>query len=185
MGGQKQAIYEQILVIRCRGGDRAALEELIGLWERRLFYYIRRLVDQEADAWDVLQRTWVKVVRGIRSLRDPRSLRCWLYTLARNTAIDSHRARAHRELPWNGSEEKPERHCHGDPALSLENAEAVHHALAGLAPPHREVLTLYFLQDLTIDEIAQVIGVKVGTVKSRLHYARAALRQALQEEDRP
>ena len=59
---------------------------------------------------------------------------------------------------------------------------AVHHALERLSAPHREVLTLFFLQDLSIDDIAQVVGAKVGTVKSRLHYARAALRKELQDE---
>ena len=69
-----------------------------------------------------------------------------------------------------------------DHTLALENAEAVHEALRRLSVEHREVLVLYFLQDLKIDEIAQVTGVKAGTIKSRLHYARRALRMALECE---
>lgn len=185
MSSDKQAVYEQLLATRCQRGDSAALEELIERWEGRLFYYVRRLVDQEADAWDVLQKTWIKVMRRIKTLRDPRSLPCWLYTLARNTAIDHRRARPEIRLPLSDADENERLQDEADHTAVLESAEAVHEALDRLSPPHREVLTLFFLQDLTIEEIAQVIGAKVGTVKSRLHYARGALRKALQDEGRP
>jgi len=63
----KDAVARELLAMRCRRGDRTALEELIRTWERPLLYFIRRLVHDEADAWDVLQKTWVKVLSGISS----------------------------------------------------------------------------------------------------------------------
>jgi RNA polymerase sigma-70 factor (ECF subfamily) len=69
-----EAIYEELLALRCRRGEKAALEELVRAWEKRLFYFIRRLVDSEADAWDVLQQTWVRVLSGIGALREPCTL---------------------------------------------------------------------------------------------------------------
>src|SRR5437660_11731211 len=75
---------------RCRAGDPEALEELIRRWERKLFYYVRRLVAEEADAWDVLQQTWLRVVRGIGAVRDADTLVPWLYCVARSAAL-SHR----------------------------------------------------------------------------------------------
>lgn len=185
MKREKETLYDQLLVIRSQRGDRAALSELIERWEPRLFYFARRLVDQEADAWDILQKTWVKVVRRISSLRDPRTLPCWLYTLARNTAVDHRRAQPNYRLPMAAPDEDRELKTPIDHVMALENAEAVHEALGRLSQPHREVLTLFFLQDLTIDQIAEVLGVKLGTVKSRLHYARAALRKVLEEEGQP
>jgi RNA polymerase sigma-70 factor (ECF subfamily) len=182
MGGSKDTIYAQLLALRCRQGDMGAFEQLVRLWEARLFYYIRRLVDQEADAWDVLQKTWIKALRGIRSLKDPKALPCWLYTLARRTVIDHSRRASDRPLPEDFADESADPSSADEPGLALDNAEAVHRALAGLSPPHREVLTLFFLQDLTLEEIAAVLDVPVGTVKSRLHYARRAARAAVHEE---
>ena len=87
MTSEKESIYYELLVLRCRRREKDALEELIGNWERRLFYYVRRLVGNEEDAWDILQQTWLKVIRGIGRLQQPRSLPTWLYRIARNTAM--------------------------------------------------------------------------------------------------
>ena len=80
----KQAIYYELLVLRCCRGQKEALEELVTSWERRLFYYIHRLVDDEQDAWIILQETWVKVLQNIKKLREPRKLPVWLYSIARH-----------------------------------------------------------------------------------------------------
>jgi len=180
----KEAIYYQLLVLRCQRGDKAALEELIRNWEKRLFYYVRRLVDEEEDAWDILQEIWLKVFRGIRRLRDPRSLPGWLYAIARNTAMSHLRLEyAHRPLQVESenllsSEESAEE-------FHFEDAQQVHYGLNKLTLPHREVLTLFFLQDLSIEEIAAVLGVPAGTVRSRLYYAKRALRDILEQEACP
>ena len=184
MIGDKERIHGQLLVLRFQRGDAAAFEELIKVWEKRLFFYLRRLVDQEADAWDVLQKTWVKVMGGLKSLKQSQSLPSWLYTVARNTAIDHQRGLrripAHQSLK---SAELEEPLCVAEePELVLDDVEAVHAALGKLSIEHREALTLYFLQDLGLKEIAEVVGTNVGTVKSRLHYARKALRALLQED---
>ena len=89
----KEDIQQELLVLRCRQGRRDALEELIRLWERRMFYYLRRLVGQEEDAWDVLHEVWLKVIRNIGSLKKPDRLPVWLYRVARNTARSHWRAK--------------------------------------------------------------------------------------------
>ena len=183
MSCSKESVYDQLLVLRCQKGDTQALEELVERWEPRLFYYVRRLVDHEVDAWDVLQKTWLKVMRGISQLRDAQSLPAWMYTLARRTAIDHGRQRLDRHLPLTALEMTDEPPDDMDSTLIFDNAEAVHSALERLSRPHREVLTLFFLQDLSIDQIADVIGVAAGTVKSRLYYARRALRETMGAED--
>jgi RNA polymerase sigma-70 factor (ECF subfamily) len=178
----KDAVARELLALRCRRGDRAALEELIRTWEPRLLYFLRRLVRDEADARDVLQETWVRVLGGIGFLSDPRSLAPWLYRIARNVA-NSH-ARA-REPPHESLEDHPDTNAldlTGGP-LEFEDAEQVHRGLLSLSLPHREVLTLFFLEDLTVEQVATVLGVPPGTVKSRLHYAKRALRQVIAEEE--
>jgi len=78
---EKQAIYCELLVLRCRLGRKDALEELVRTWEKPLFYYIHRLIDDEQEAWQILQETWVKALRGIKRLREPRKLPGWLYRI--------------------------------------------------------------------------------------------------------
>jgi RNA polymerase sigma factor (sigma-70 family) len=177
-----QAVYEELLALRCRRGEKAALEELVRTWEIRLFYFIRRLVDNEADAWDVLQQTWVRALSGIGALREPRSLGPWLYRVARHAAFNHGQVRAtYRQLLRDYPAAPP---ADDDPAREeFENAEQVHHGLLQLSLPHREVLTLFFLEDFPVEAIAHILDVPVGTVKSRLHHARKALRAVLGKED--
>jgi len=179
---EKQAIYYELLALKCSQGRKDAQEELVRTWERRLFYYIHRLVDDEQDAWQVLQETWVKVLRGIAGLEEPRRLPAWLYGIARNTAFSHLRARYAEQALMERQADLPEAKAL-DEGLEFENAEQVHYGLGRLTVQHRDVLTLYFLQDLSLEEIAQVQGVPVGTVKSRLYYAKRALRAALDGQE--
>jgi RNA polymerase sigma-70 factor (ECF subfamily) len=180
LSADKQILESAILVTRCQRGDREAFAGIVRLWERPLFYYLRRLAPSEADTWDVLQDTWLRVFRAIQTLRDPRTLPAFLYTTARNVALVRLRLRNEPEQ----EAAHPETGAAPDYAfIAFDDAEQVHHALDQLPLPQREALTLYFLQDLTIDEIAEVLGVPAGTVKSRLHYAKSAIRQIIQQGD--
>jgi RNA polymerase sigma-70 factor (ECF subfamily) len=128
-----------------------------------------------------LQQTWLQAFRGIRSLKRPSSLPAWLYQIARWQAAshwrDYYRDLAAREAPVELDQmTAPEEPPHG------ENAELVHHALARLSLAHREVLVLYFLEDLSLEEMATLLEVPLGTVKSRLWHARRALAAALKDE---
>ena len=177
MPSERERIQHQLLALRCRRGDREAWRELIAAWEPRLFYYIRRLVPQEPDAWDVLQQTWLGAYQNIRTLGDGRFLATWLYRIARNKAISLGRVK----LPDMSDVIDEARE---DTSIDdFDNAEAVHLALDRLSIAHREAMTLHFLQDLSIDEIAQVLDVPAGTVKSRLHHAKRELRKLLAEQE--
>jgi RNA polymerase sigma-70 factor, ECF subfamily len=179
---ESEQIFGELLVLRCRRGDASAWRELIGLWERRLFYYVRRLVGGERDAWDVLQQTWLAAYRALPSLQEPRALRAWLYRIAHRQAV-SH-LRHLGALPDAGAEaiedagEVPD--DAEDPSFSAETAGRVHAGLSALSLAHREVLTLHFLEDASVGEIAAVLEVPEGTVKSRLFHAKRALRAALE-----
>ena len=181
MTRDKDTVARELLAMRCCRGDRAALEELIRTWEPRLLYFVRRLAHDEADAWDVLQETWLRVLNGIGSLSDPRSLAPWLYRVARNTALSHARSQqpSHEAL-----EDHPDPFA-GNSAgglLDFEDAEQVHRGLLSLSLPHREVLTLFFLEDLSVEEVATILGIPQGTVKSRLHHAKRALHKVIAEE---
>lgn len=179
---RKDHILTEMLLIRYRRGDHSALDELVKLWEAKLFYYIMRLVSSEEDAWDGLQETWLALTKNIGKLRESRSLVLWLYKTARHKAMDRLRERySEQTVPM----EYEDLSAVEDPkeTFAFEDAELVHNALAQLSPHQREVLTLYFLEDLSIDEISQVLSVAPGTIKSRLHYAKKAMRTILEGEE--
>ncbi len=159
----------EALLRRCRTGDEEALEELVRRWELRLFYYVRRLVASEADAWDVLQATWVRVVKGIRGVRDPEKFTGWIYRVARNAAV-SHRASLLARERWVDRDADAEMLAGVEERESEWSAEEVHAGMGKLSVHHREVLTLFFLEVFSIEELSGVLGVSEGSLKSRLFF---------------
>jgi len=184
---QKQIIYWELLAVRCQRGDAGAFRELVNIWERPLLYYIRRLLGAQDVEWDVLQEVWLRVFRGISSLREPRTLPIWLYRITRRAAM--------RHLREKYSDPAVEQSvCDLDAIevdiderlhLSGDDAEQVHRALRQVPLPFREVLTLHFLEEMSVQDVAQVIGIPAGTVKSRLYHAKRALRDILQKMETP
>lgn len=168
------------IALRCQTGEPEAFADLIAVMERPLLYYAASLTGKQDTALDVLQDVWLKVVRNIRGLKDPGSLRPWLYAITHGVAVD----RIRRDYKRDKAEQS-----HLDDALNSEepsfgdeDATAIRDALARLGVKHREVLVLHFLQDLSILEIADVVGCSQGTVKSRIHYAKRQLKQILEGE---
>ncbi|MFA6472086.1 MAG: sigma-70 family RNA polymerase sigma factor [Candidatus Latescibacterota bacterium] len=177
----KERIYCELLVLRCSRGDKGAFEELIRLWENKLFYYIRRLVTSEEEAWDILQETWIKVFQSVGSLKNPDALPSWLYSIARHSAMDHWRDRF-ADVRTEKMDEDVLLEIPDDKTPDFDNAERVHRGLDRISLSHREVLTLFFLEDFSIEEIASILIIAPGTVKSRLHYAKRALRLVLEKE---
>ena len=182
MATDKEYIQSELLVIRYLKGHAQAFDELVRAWEKPLFYYIRRLVDSEQDAWDTMQEVWIKVSRTIRRLRDPAAFPAWVYKLARRCAIDHLRKNsAFKLLPE--TEAPPESTGDDGTALSLSlNAEELHWGLSRLSRHHREVLILHYLEGFPLADIGDITGVPAGTVKSRIYSAKKELRVMLQQE---
>lgn len=179
----KKAIYYELLVLRCSRGQKEAIEELVSTWEKRLFYYIHRLVEDEQQAWPILQEVWVKVLQNIKGIREPQKLPVWLYSITRKTVLSHLRKKySEKELWRNEQVNSNTEDC--DPQCMFDNAEQVHYGLGRISLPHRDILTLFFLKDLSLDEIAETLQVPKGTVKSRLYYAKEALKDVLDKEAR-
>jgi RNA polymerase sigma-70 factor (ECF subfamily) len=173
-------IYDELLVTRCRRRDLAAWDELVERWNDRLLYYLRRMISDEHDAANAVQEVWLNAFRGLGSLRQGSRLAPWLYTIARRTAMNHFRSKYAHQEPVDLAADEPD--TGNDEQLTLENAELVHFGLSRLRLEEREVLTLYFLNDLTIGEIAALLEIPSGTVKSRLSKARSDLRRVLEVE---
>lgn len=178
---EKQAIYYELLVLRCSRGQKDAIEELVENWERRLFYYIHRLIEDEQDAWAILQEVWIKVIQNIKKVREPRKLPVWLYSVARQTVISHLRKKYSRQILYQEKENASNiEDCNTQ--YAFDNAEQVHYGLSRISLQQRDVLTLFFLRDLPIEEIAEVLNIPTGTVKSRIYYAKKALKEVLEKE---
>lgn len=179
MATQKQLIESELLLLQHRRGKPGALARLVELWERPVYYYVRRLVDNEDVAKDIAQDVWVTVFRKIRSVRDPAAFPAWLFRVARNSVASHYRkAPPVESLPEDGLAPPTSE----DGRLPAVNAEELHWALGQLNPLHSECVILHYLEGFTLEEISGIADVPLGTVKSRLHYAKKALRDLLDKE---
>lgn len=168
---------QQALVIKCQIGDRGALAELFVRHNPRLAYYLRRMLRRD-DVADVQQEIWLTVIRRIGRLKNPEAFLVWLYQIARSKAFDR-LGDAVREPKAESSSLEPIDDA--EPDFSAEDAAEIHRALGELSAEHREVLALRFMEELSYEQIAEVTGCNVGTVRSRLHYAKLALKRQLEK----
>jgi len=180
---QEQVSDEQILT-RIAAGDRGALAELHARYQRALFRYLCQLTSDRGLAEEILQDTLVAAWRGAASYEGRASVHSWLLGIARRQAHNSLRRRG---LPVADSAALDDL-VDGQPApderlLADAGRAELARAIASLAPIHREVLILSFVQGLPYGEIARVLAVPEGTVKSRLSNARRALRAAIEPRD--
>ena len=176
MEDQDRTLYEWI-ALRCQSGEADAFEDLIAAMERPLLYYATSLTGNSDSGLDVLQEVWIKAFRGIGKLKDPGAVRSWLYSITHGIAVDRIRRNTSRERAE--AVELEDFQEADEPSFAEEDAAAIHQALSEIGLRHREVLVLHFLEDLSIAEIAKVVGCSEGTVKSRMHYAKRAMKEIL------
>ena len=172
-----------------RRGDRGAFNTLVELYQRQVYNLCWRTLGNAEDAADATQETFFSAYRSIGGFRAPdEAFRSWLLRIAVNTCYDALRRQRRRPTQpleahddeasvldaWPDPEPGPEQQ-----AVSAETAALVNRVLAQLSADHRLVITLCDLQGLRYEEAARVLGVELGTVKSRLSRARVALRDAL------
>lgn len=179
MTSTPEQLYERLLVLRSQTGDAAAFEELVVRYAPRVRYYLDKLLGPDGQAEDALQDVWIEVFRNLVRLTDLAAFTGWIYRIARDRAFRQLRRSRFTYQPLREADLTEDGDA-DDPIVSAEEAAAVHAALDTLPPEHREVLVLRFLEDMTYEAIAVVTGSPLGTVRSRLHYAKCALRLALE-----
>jgi RNA polymerase sigma factor (sigma-70 family) len=171
---------DDALLVRVADGDAAALAALYRRYGGRLFGYLQRYAGDRMVAEEILQDTLLAVWRSAPRYARRSSVRTWLFGIARRQAHNRLRAQEPPTVPLDGlagwADPAP---GPAEWAVAVAQGAAVADAFAALAPRHREVLALAFAARVPHAEIAEVLGVPVGTVKSRLHHARAALARSL------
>jgi len=181
---------DQILVQACLAGREDAWESMVGLYGKRIFNICLRFERNIEEAEDLAQEIFVRIYKSLRSFRyDSGSFQCWIFSVARNLAIDHYRKKR-RMQPLLGSQVMETLHLEDDrtpsPSAALEHSEACRHlsqALLELSPALRKALILRDLHGMSYQQVATATGVTEGTVKSRVFRARLHLAKIIMDRE--
>ena len=173
MKDERCDIEDQLLVMDAQDGDAAAMEKLVGRWQKRLWYHAFRLTDDSQAAWDVTQQSWLGIIKGLRKLHDPANFRAWAYGITTNKSIDwIKKAKAARHISIEDIREQQ---------YKAKYDTGVKELLEKLDARKKAVLSLYYFEQLSVPEISVALKIPKGTVKSRLHSARKELKELWQK----
>jgi len=184
-GGRRQTMAAQDdrhLVQRIQAGDRQAFETLLDAYETRVYRLALRFTDNVSDAEDVTQDIFLAVYKGLACFRGDSALGTWIYRVAMNHCLEYRRKRRLDSTPYDSELSLTSNDWREDPVASAVRQELstkVEEAIHCLSPLHRDVVVLHELQGMTYQEVAAMLDVPVGTVKSRLSNAFRRLRELL------
>ncbi len=178
MRKSRAQIYDELLVIKCRQADKDAFDELVGRWQKRLWHYAFKVKGSESAAWDIVQETWYGIIKGIRKLEDVSVFPRWAFRIANNKCTDWLR-RQRRLQQINNELTKRTKNESNKKQNSDEATESLRAAIEKLSPDRRALLTLRYHEVFDISQIAEILTVPEGSVKSRLHRTLEKLRQLM------
>ena len=183
---------EDLLVQRCKRGEIGAFDELVVLYEKKVYNLAYRLSGNREDAYDLAQEAFVRVYNAIRDFRGQSTFSTWLYRVVTNVCLDQLRGRARHPVTsldeplMTEKGELPRQVTNDalDPEEEVERLEvktAVQKGISALKEECRAIIVLRDIQDLPYEDIAEILNLSLGTVKSRLNRARLALRVILSD----
>jgi RNA polymerase sigma-70 factor (ECF subfamily) len=182
-------VIDEYLVLRGQAGDPEAFRRLVERWQPRFLSHAFRYTRNADAARDVAQESWLAIIKGISGLDDAARFRAWAYRIVANKARDwvrsersRRRADAGAATPEGAALDGPPPHGVVGPIGSKRDAARIRECVARLEPEQRLVVTWFYLEDMSLRDIAEALSIPMGTVKSRLFHARAALRASLMEE---
>ncbi len=176
---------EAALVARAKAGDRDAFGELVRRYQKSVFRVARRMCRTDEDAWDVTQDTFIRAMNAMPGFDTRYRFFTWIYRIATNLSINLSQKRKRRsEVEFDEEYGAEGEQCITDTAPSQasasELASAIQGAVEKLSPPLRAVFVLRVDQELTYSEIAETLGIALGTVMSRLNRARTEVRKSVE-----
>ncbi len=178
------AEQEQLPVSQARVGEPAAWDVLFQRYQLPLYVYVFELAHDEQASLDIVQDTFIAAVKHIGGLREDGKFGSWLFGIAHQKVIQLWRKRGGKEILFDEIPETPDKFENSpDDLLIRRESEAEFMNLLNQLPlPQRSVLLLHFVEDFSLEEIARITETQLGTVKSRMHYAKKSLRKLLEEK---
>lgn len=178
----RENITDQVLVLHVQGGSGEAFEALLRRWEERIWRLARKLTGDQQAAWDVSQETWLAISRQINRLEDTELFSAWAYSIAANKSRDwvrrrQRQRRADKEYVDRNHQFRQEIECIQKSYATLKDA------IAALSGHDQAILSLNYEEGWSTEDIATILTVPPGTVKSRLFHARQRLRHYLEDQN--
>lgn len=176
-------IVEEYLVACARLGDKAAQEQLVERYQRQFLAHAYRLLGNAEQAGDAVQEGWIDILRGLSKLRDDGMFTAWSYRIiTRKCAREIKNAQKNREMLRAVKQEPAYGEMVGDGAGKLSDRQLLDGVMSGLSQEQRAAVCMFYLEDMSVAEIAVSLDIPAGTVKTRLMSARNKMRAALQGE---
>src|SRR5476649_816099 len=175
---------EQLPVQQARDGNPAAWDALFRRYQLPLYVYVFELARNEQTSLDIVQETFIAAARHIVGLRDDKKFGSWLFGIAHQKVVQRWRKHGGKEILFDEIPEPPDEFENSPDDLLIRREQEIEfmNLLNQLPLPQRSVLLLHFVEDFPLEEIARITEMPIGTVKSRLHYAKKALRKLLEEK---
>jgi RNA polymerase sigma-70 factor (ECF subfamily) len=175
---------EHLPVQPARDGNPAAWDALFRRYQLPLYVYVFELVRNEQTSLDLVQETFIAAARHIGGLRDDEKFGSWLFGIAHQKVIQLWRKRGGKEILFDEIPKPPDEFENSQDNLLIRREQEIEFMklLDQLPSPQRSVLLLHFVEDFSLEEIARITETRPGTVKSRLHYAKRALRKLLEKK---
>ena len=169
---------------QCREGDSHAIERLVQTWQQDVYRLALSILDDPADADDATQEVFLSALRALESFRGHASFKTWLFSIAINVCrsrLQRHKRGEKLQLLLQSLLQREQAHPEKE-AMQHESDSELWQAVRALDDKHRIPVILRYYHDLPVAEIAETLGVPVGTIHSRLNHARSTLRTLLKEE---
>jgi RNA polymerase sigma-70 factor (ECF subfamily) len=173
MDEQRRQLYTEYLVIRSQQGQKDAFELLVEMWQKPLWNFAYRYTGNESITWDMVQETWTAVIKGLDKLERPSLFVSWMFRILTNKCID-HIRKKQTEQQTLKQVSAPRQEPEGS-----EGLEVLAPALEKLSDEQRTLLSLRFGQGLETGQIAAILGIAEGTVRTRLHRTLTQLRKIM------
>jgi len=168
-------VFDELLVLQYQAGDEKAFALLVKRWSPKIIRYAYRNLHDQQTAEDVTQEVWLAAVKGIHRLSDHRNIGSWLLSITHNKSMDWLKKYGGKKESLEIKEEPAAEVTSDDPKINLRRA------IKQLNPDQRNVLTLFYLEGYTIQEISEILSLSKGTIKSRLFYARESLKKVIKK----
>lgn len=170
---ESQRVFDELLVLRAQDSDTKALELLVKRWQHNFLKYAVRIVRDYSLGQDIVQDSWVAIIKNLKNLNNPAHFRPWAYRIIHHKAMDEFR----KQKRENRKEEKNHLENKED-----DRIETILLQLNAMDPEDKNILTLFYLEEMLIAEIAFILDIPPGTVKSRLFHCRKKLKKRLNIE---